>query len=54
LPISGIELIKEHDMNISKIDKWLSEKNIILGESFSSALRNYAKEYKKKTFIYTG
>lgn len=35
-------------MNNSKLDQWLLEHELILEESFSSALKGYAKEYKKK------
>lgn len=35
-------------MNNSKIDRWMNERNIVLEESFVTALTKYAQDYKKK------
>lgn len=32
---------------MNKLDLWLQERNIVLEESFTSALRRLAAEYKK-------
>jgi hypothetical protein len=40
-------------MDYVKTSNWLSERNIILEDSFYSTLKNYVIEYKKKVCIYT-
>lgn len=32
---------------MNKLDLWLQERNVVLEESFTSALQNLAVEYKK-------
>ena len=35
-------------MNHAKMQKWMNDRNIVLEKSFTHALSEYAKDYKKK------